>query len=304
MEHISIEINKDFGGFKNNFCLGFTLTETLCILFATLCCGATVLPLCVLLHVDVFIAGYIGMIPTGLILFFGFYKKSGMDAKEYFAKSKALKKMKKLHYESEENPENIIMLMEEEKEKQERTDVKDTQDSWNLTITKYKKRAKIAFGAIVVTMFLCAAGMSSFHFVKNKELSKIKKSEISTEITKKESKETSKSSTEIMTTEKTVSTTKKEKKTETESRPSDSSTTARRSNSTETVTQRSETTQARTTTARRRTEAKTEKRRLTTEKRKSMTEKKKPTKPKPSKPTKPATEKPNKPNFNVDYNTD
>lgn len=304
MEHISIEINKDFGGFKNNFCLGFTLTETLCILFATLCCGATVLPLCVLLHVDVFIAGYIGMIPTGLILFFGFYKKSGMDAKEYFAKSKALKKMKKLHYESEENPENIIMLMEEEKEKQERTDVKDTQDSWNLTITKYKKRAKIAFGAIVVTMFLCAAGMSAFHFVKNKELSNIKKSEISTEITKKESKETSKSSTEIITTEKTVSTTKKEKKTETESRPSDSSTTARRSNSS--VTQRLESTQTRSATAPRQTEVEKRKR-ITTEKQKSTAERRKTTKPKPAKPSKPG--EPSKPateksNFNVDYDAD
>lgn len=303
MEHISIEINKDFGGFKNNFCLGFTLTETLCIMFATLCCGATVLPLCLLLHIDVFIAGYIGMVPTGFILFLGFYKKNGMDAKEYFAKSKALKNMKKLHYESEENPENIIMLMKEEEQVQSAAkDTKDTQDSWNLAITKYKKRAKIAFGAIVVTMFLCAAGMFAFHFVKNKELSNIKKSEISTEITKKESKETSKSSTELtdMTTKKTISPTKKEKKTE--NRPSDSSTTARRSNST--VTQRSETTQARPTTAQPRPETKTEKKKPkpTTEKRKSTTEKKKPTKPKPNKPTKPATEKP-KPNFNVDYDT-
>lgn len=302
MEHISIEINKDFGGFKNNFFLGFTLTETLCIMFATLCCGATVLPLCLLLHIDVFIAGYIGMVPTGFILFLGFYKKNGMDAKEYFAKSKALKNMKKLHYESEENPENIIMLMEEEEQVQSAAkDTKDTQDSWNLAITKYKKRAKIAFGAIVVTMFLCAAGMFAFHFVKNKELSNIKKSEISTEITKKESKETSKSSTELtVTTEKTISPTKKEKKTE--NRPSDSLTTARRSNST--VTQKSETTQTRPTTAQPRPETKTEKKKPkpTTEKRKSTTEKKKPTKPKPSKPTKPATEKP-KPNFNVDYDT-
>lgn len=302
MEHISIEINKDFGGFKNNFFLGFTLRETLCIMFATLCCGATVLPLCLLLHIDVFIAGYIGMVPTGFILFLGFYKKNGMDAKEYFAKSKALKNMKRLHYESEENPENIIMLMEEEEQVQSAAkDTKETQDSWNLAITKYKKRAKIAFGAIVVTMFLCAAGMFAFHFVKNKELSNIKKSEISTEITKKESKETSKSSTELtVTTEKTISPTKKEKKTE--NRPSDSLTTARRSNST--VTQRSETTQARPTTAQSRPETKTEKKKPkpTSEKRKSTTEKKKPTKPKPNKPTKPATEKP-KPNFNVDYDT-
>ena len=303
MEHISIEINKDFGGFKNNFFLGFTLTETLCIMFATLCCGATVLPLCLLLHIDVFIAGYIGMVPTGFILFLGFYKKNGMDAKEYFAKSKALKNMKKLHYESEENPENIIMLMEEEEQVQSAAkDTKDTQDSWNLAITKYKKRAKIAFGAIVVTMFLCAAGMFAFHFVKNKELSNIKKSEISTEITKKESKKTSKSSTEIMTTEKTVSTTKKEKKTE--SRPSDSSTTARRSNSS--VTQRSESTQTRSATAPRQTEAEKRKR-ITTEKQKSTTERRKTTKPKPAKPSKPG--EPSKPateksNFNVDYDAD
>lgn len=302
MEHISIEINKDIGGIKNNFFLGFTLTETLCIVLATICCGAIVLPLCLLFHVDIFIAGYIGMIPTGFILFLGFYKKNGMDAKEYFAKSKALKKMKKLHYESEENPENIIMLMEEEK--QERTGVKDTQDSLNLTITKYKKRAKIAFGAIVVTMFLCAVGMSAFHFVKNKESSNIKKSEISTEITKKESKKTSKSSTEIMTTEKTVSTTKKEKKMETESRPSDSSTTARRSNSS--VTQRSESTQTRSATAPRQTEVEKRKR-ITTEKQKSTAERRKTTKPKPAKPSKPG--EPSKPateksNFNVDYDAD
>ena len=62
MEHISIEINKDFGRYKHNFFLGYTLSECFFFFLGGLCCVLIILPLGLLLHIDLFIAGWCGVI--------------------------------------------------------------------------------------------------------------------------------------------------------------------------------------------------------------------------------------------------
>ena len=67
MEHISIEINKDFGRYKHNFFLGYTLSECFFFFLGGLCCVLIILPLGLLLHIDLFITGWCGVIPASAI---------------------------------------------------------------------------------------------------------------------------------------------------------------------------------------------------------------------------------------------
>lgn len=95
MEHISIEINKDFGRYKHNFFLGYTLSECFFFFLGGLCCVLIILPLGLLLHIDLFIAGWCGVIPASAIIYIGNHQRNGMSEMEYQKKMYALKKMKK-----------------------------------------------------------------------------------------------------------------------------------------------------------------------------------------------------------------
>ena len=114
MEHISIEINKDFGRYKHNFFLGYTLSECFFFFLGGLCCVLIILPLGLLLHIDLFIAGWCGVIPASAIIYIGNHQRNGMSEMEYQKKMYALKKMKKLTYQSEETQESVLEILEEE----------------------------------------------------------------------------------------------------------------------------------------------------------------------------------------------
>ena len=114
MEHISIEINKDFGRYKHNFFLGYTLSECFFFFLGGLCCVLIILPLGLLLHIDLFIAGWCGVIPASAIIYIGNHQRNGMSEMEYQKKMYALKKMKKLTYQSEETQESALEILEEE----------------------------------------------------------------------------------------------------------------------------------------------------------------------------------------------
>ena len=114
MEHISIEINKDFGRYKHNFFLGYTLSECFFFFLGGLCCVLIILPLGLLLHIDLFIAGWCGVIPASAIIYIGNHQRNGMSEMEYQKKMYELKKMKKLTYQSEETQESVLEILEEE----------------------------------------------------------------------------------------------------------------------------------------------------------------------------------------------
>lgn len=114
MEHISIEINKDFGRYKHNFFLGYTLSECFFFFLGGLCCVLIILPLGLLLHIDLFITGWCGVIPASAIIYIGNHQRNGMSEMEYQKKMYELKKMKKLTYQSEETQESVLEILEEE----------------------------------------------------------------------------------------------------------------------------------------------------------------------------------------------
>lgn len=92
MEHISIEINKDFGRYKHNFFLGYTLSECFFFFFGRfmLCPYHTAIRL--LLHIDLFIAGWCGVIPASAIIYIGNHQRNGMSEMEYQKKCMHSKK--------------------------------------------------------------------------------------------------------------------------------------------------------------------------------------------------------------------
>ena len=114
MEHISIEINKDFGRYKHNFFLGYTLSECFFFFLGGLCCVLIILPLGLLLHIDLFIAGWCGVIPASAIIYIGTINE--MECLKWNIRKKmyALKKMKQLTYQSEETQESVLEILEEE----------------------------------------------------------------------------------------------------------------------------------------------------------------------------------------------
>ena len=130
MEHISIEINKDFGRYKHNFFLGYTLSECFFFFLGGLCCVLIILPLGLLLHIDLFIAGWCGVIPASAIIYIGNHQRNGMSEMEYQKKMYALKKMKKLTYQSEETQESVLEILEEEisMKKAQENDISNTKD--------------------------------------------------------------------------------------------------------------------------------------------------------------------------------
>lgn len=303
MEHFSIEINKDFGNFKNNFALGYTLSEWVCIISALIICAIVILPLTLILHVDIMIAGYAGLIPAVTILYCGFYKKAGLSFREYHQKLNALKEMKNLHYESNESIENLMIIMEEEQKEAERI-LKEA------NIANEKKRSgvsilKKAVCAVFVIIAVGIATITTFHVVKNHEMSKIKKEQIANEMQEKEKKiikETaskptttavSKKTTEKKETLKTASATKKETTTEKKETVSSSSSVASSRSSTS----------ARSTTQERKsyvTKTKKKKTRINTANKKTAERKTSATTAKKKKTT---TERKEDSGFQVEYNT-
>lgn len=212
MENFGIDINKDFGRFKNNFFIGFTLQEFLCIIAALIICAVIILPLAFIFHVDLMIAGYLGMGPAVVIIYCGFYEKAGLTFVEYRQKTKALKEMKKLHYESEESMETLMLIMEEEQaEAQKRLQELDASGKKKI---KRKKVFKIAVCTIGLLAVFAMAAVFAFHgvkkAVKNREISNGKKEQMAEQMKKSAAEtETAASSTAVTTTaeEKRVKTT-------------------------------------------------------------------------------------------------
>ena len=66
------------------------------------------------MHIDLFIAGWCGVIPASAIIYIGNHQRNGMSEMEYQKKMYALKKMKKLTYQSEETQESVLEILEEE----------------------------------------------------------------------------------------------------------------------------------------------------------------------------------------------
>lgn len=79
-----------------------------------LCCVLIILPLGLLLHIDLFITGWCGVIPASAIIYIGNHQRNGMSEMEYQKKMYELKKMKKLTYQSEETQESVLEILEEE----------------------------------------------------------------------------------------------------------------------------------------------------------------------------------------------
>lgn len=218
MENISIEINKDFGRFKNNFFIGFTLQEFLCIIVALIVCAVIILPLALILHVDLIIAGYLGMGPAVIIIYCGFYEKEGLTFFEFRQKTKALKGMKRLCYESEESMETLMLLMEEEQQEvQKRLQEIDAFDKKTMKRKKAFQKAFCMIGLLVVS---AVAAVFAFHgvkkAVKSQETFNGKKEQMAEQMKKKESTEkvvTTPSSVTVMTTAATTTTAKKKKAT-------------------------------------------------------------------------------------------
>lgn len=210
MEHISIEINKDFGRYKHNFFLGYTLSECFFFFLGALCCILIILPLGLWLHLDLFIAGWCGVIPASAIIYIGNHQRDGMSEIEYQKKIYALKKMKSLSYSSEETQEAILELLSEgikQKEKEENKEGKIRKINLS-KIVKMTMSIGVIIGAIVTTIMIVP------HKVKQKQVAEVKQETIRSQVISKDKTDKKSTEEERITTEKQRSTTeiKKEKK--------------------------------------------------------------------------------------------
>ena len=183
MEHISIEINKDFGRYKHNFFLGYTLSECFFFFLGGLCCVLIILPLGLLLHIDLFIAGWCGVIPASAIIYIGNHQRNGMSEMEYQKKMYALKKMKKLTYQSEETQESVMEILDEKIsiKKAEENDI--PKKKMKFPIQKMIKMAMLI--GIVVGVFMTAMTILP-QKIKQKQEADGKQEAIRTQVLSKE----------------------------------------------------------------------------------------------------------------------
>lgn len=182
MEHISIEINKDFGRYKHNFFLGYTLSECFFFFLGALCCIFIILPMGLWFHVDLFIAGWCGVIPASAVIYIGNHQRDGMSEIEYQKKIYALRKMRQLPYSSEETKENILELLSEEiktKEIQEKKKIKPRKSNGS-------KIVKIAITAGIFISMIALAFIIVPHKVKQKQVAEVKQEAMASQIVSKE----------------------------------------------------------------------------------------------------------------------
>lgn len=186
MEHISIEINKDFGRYKHNFFLGYTLSECFFFFLGGLCCVLIILPLGLLLHIDLFITGWCGVIPASAIIYIGNHQRNGMSEMEYQKKMYELKKMKKLTYQSEETQESVLEILEEEISMKKAQENDIPKKKVKFPIQRMIKMAMLI--GIVVGIFMTAMTILP-QKVKQKQEAEGKQEAIRTQVLSKEESE-------------------------------------------------------------------------------------------------------------------
>lgn len=279
MEHISIEINKDFGRYKHNFFLGYTLSECFFFFLGGLCCVLIILPLGLLLHIDLFITGWCGVIPASAIIYIGNHQRNGMSEMEYQKKMYALKKMKKLTYQSEETQESALEILEEEISMKKAQENDIPRKKVKFPIQRMIKMAMLI--GIVVGIFMTAMTILP-QKVKQKQEAEGKQEAIRTQVLSKEESEKEPTTRQQ---EKTTTEQKKQKKEKQNKKSIDQST--RKTPKVEKITRtRKETTTERRITRKEETEAyRTRSSQSTTAVRKKSTQEKK------TKPTKSTTYK-------------
>ena len=184
-----------------------------------LCCVLIILPLGLLLHIDLFIAGWCGVIPASAIIYIGNHQRNGMSEMEYQKKMYALKKMKQLTYQSEETQESVLEILEEEISMKKAKENDIPKKKVKFPIQRMIKMAMLI--GIVVGIFMTAMTILP-QKVKQKQEAEGKQEAIRTQVLSKEESEKEPTTKQQ---EKTTTEQKKQKKEKQNKKSIDQSTT-------------------------------------------------------------------------------